>query len=125
MMVRRLSRRNTDVGNLGLILTILIMKKREILEFLESVDMESEVYLVNSEVFYDGWWLNNIVGAVTVCGNEGAESVDNLPVLVYTDRTMVRDKFLCREGDGLLSEIYDDNDLAVDEVEYYGSGENR
>lgn len=99
------------------------MKKREILEFLESVDMESEVYLANSEVFYDGWWLNNIVGAVTVCGNEGAESVDNLPVLVYTDRTMVRDKFLCREGDGLLSEIYDDNDLFG--VEYYGSSEDR
>lgn len=38
---------------------------------------------------------------------------------------MVKDKFLCREGEGLLSEIYDDNDLAVDEVEYYGSGENR
>lgn len=123
MMVRRLSRRNTGVGNLGLILTIFIMTKREILEFLEPVGMDEDVYLANSEVFYDGWWLNNISGAITVCGNNEGEPFNNLPVLVYTDRVMVKSKYLCKEGQELLSEVYDDNDLF--EVEYYGSGENR
>ena len=101
------------------------MTKREILEFLEPVGMDEDVYLANSEVFSDGWWLSNISGAITVCGNNEGEPFNNLPVLVYTDRVMVKSKYLCKEGQGLLSEVYDDNDLLVDEVEYYGSSEDR
>lgn len=111
--------------SLGLILAIFIMTKKEILEFLEPIGMDEDVYLANSEVFYDGWWLSNISGAITVCGSEEGEPINNLPVIVYTERLMVRPKYLCKEGNGLLSEVYDDGDLVVDEVEYYGSSEDR
>lgn len=101
------------------------MTKREILEFLEPIGMDEDVYLSNSEIFYDGWWLSNITGAITVCGNKEGEPYNNLPVLVYTDREMVKDKFLCKEGEGLLSEVYDDGSLLVEEFDEYGKSEDR